>query len=226
MLKSKMAQRSSRSGFTRVQARGERSLFERRPNISGEFLKALAAKLQCLTQEPEFESPVGISPEDIFHYIYAVFYAPTYQARYSEFLNKNFPRVPLTANLDLFRSLASKGRELVALHLLKTEDAPQSNNPITTFPIAGTDEVLRVRYVPDKQRVEINDDQYFSEVPPEIWEFTVGGYQVLEKWLKDRKGRVLSNDDIQHWQRVVVDLGETRRLMAEIDALIPEWPMQ
>ncbi len=109
---------------------------------------------------------------------------------------------------------------------MKTEDAPQLNNPITTFPIAGTDEVLRVRYVPDKQRVEINDDQYFSEVPPEIWEFTVGGYQVLEKWLKDRKGRVLSNDDIQHWQRVVVDLGETRRLMAEIDALIPEWPMQ
>ena len=65
-----------------------------------------------------------------------------------------------------------------------------------------------------------------AKSPPEIWEFTVGGYQVLEKWLKDRKGRVLSNDDIQHWQRVVVDLGETRRLMAEIDALIPEWPMQ
>jgi hypothetical protein len=100
------------------------------------------------------------------------------------------------------------------------------NTFVTGFPIAGTDEVTRVRYVPEKERVEINDDQYFSAVPPDIWQFSIGGYQVCEKWLKDRKGRVLNNDDIQHWQRVVVALGETRRLMDEIDALIPEWPMQ
>jgi len=159
-------------------------------------------------------------------YIYALLHSPGYRSRYIEFLKQDFPRIPLTADLDLFRALAAKGRELVALHLLRTEDAPQLNTKITGFPITGTDEVTRVRYVPEKQRVEINDDQYFSGVPVETWEFTVGGYQVCEKWLKDRKGRVLSNDDIEHWQRVVVALGETRRLMAEIDALIPEWPMQ
>jgi predicted helicase len=197
----------------------------RRPNLSLDFLNAWVLRLG-LRQEEQFGLPVGITAEDIFNYIYAVFHAPGYRTRYAEFLKRDFPRVPLTADLDLFQALAAKGRELVALHLLRTEDAPQLNTKITRFPIAGTDEVTRVRYVPEKQRVEINDDQYFSDVPAEIWEFTVGGYQVCEKWLKDRKGRVLSNDDIEHWQRVVVALGETRRLMAEINALIPEWPLR
>jgi predicted helicase len=194
----------------------------KRPNISRRFLDACALRLG-LKQEDEFGLPLGITAEDIFHYMYAVFHAPGYRTRYADLLKRDFPRVPFTADLDLFRDLAKKGCDLVALHLLK---AGQLNTLVTGFPVAGTDEVTRVRWVPDKQRVEINDDQYFSDVPAEVWEFTIGGYQVCEKWLKDRKGRVLSNDDIQHWQRVVVALGETRRLMAEIDALIPEWPMQ
>ena len=131
----------------------------------------------------------------------------------------------LRGPVDVIPVEAEELRTLVQ-HEMETEDAPQLDEFITKFPIAGTDEVTRVRYVPGKQRVEINDDQYFSDVPPDIWQFSIGGYQVCEKWLKDRRGRVLSNDDIQHWQRVVVALGETLRLMAEIDALIPEWPMQ
>ena len=196
-----------------------------RPNLSREFLTLLARKLGLGQIEP-FGLPEGIVAEDVFNYIYSVLHSPGYRLRYLEFLKQDFPRVPLTADKTLFTALAAKGRELVALHLLRSEDAPQLDKLITKFPIAGTDEVTRTRYVPDKQRVEINDDQYFSNVPPEVWEFTIGGYRVCEKWLKDRKGRVLSNDDIQHWQRVVVALNETRRLMAEIDALIPEWPMQ
>lgn len=203
-----------------------RDLFAgRRPNLSRAFLDLLAEKLH-LSQEPEFGLPEGISPEDIFHYIYAVFYAPGYRARYAEFLKQDFPRVPLTSDLMLFRALAANGRELVALHLLNVADAPQIDRFTTQFRKAGTNRVDKVKYGAGKQRVWINDDQYFEGVPAETWNFHIGGYQVCEKWLKDRKGRTLSYDDLQHWQRIVVALGETQRLMREIDVLIPSWPLR
>ncbi len=196
----------------------------RRPNLSRRFLDALAASLH-LPQEPEFGLPEGISPEDIFHYIYAIFHAPGYRTRYAEFLKRDFPRVPLTADLALFRALAAKGRELIALHLLREADAPQLHQFVTQFPKPGTDRVDKVKYDAETQRVWINDEQYFAGVPAETWDFHIGGYQVCEKWLKDRKKRKLSHDDLQHWQRMVVALTETRRLMQEIDALIPAWPI-
>ncbi|MHB8304194.1 MAG: type ISP restriction/modification enzyme, partial [Acidobacteriaceae bacterium] len=196
----------------------------RRPNFSRRFLDALAEKLH-LPQEPEHGLPEGISPEDIFHYIYAIFHAPGYRTRYAEFLKRDFPRVPLTADLALFRALAAKGRELVALHLLKESDAPQLHAFVTQFPKPGTDRVDKVKYEAAPQRVWINDEQYFAGVPAETWNFHIGGYQVCEKWLKDRKKRKLSHDDLQHWQRMVVALTETRRLMQEIDALVPAWPL-
>ena len=196
-----------------------------RPNISHSFLSRLSQTLG-LEQESEFGLPKGISPEDIFHYIYAIFHAPGYRTRYAEFLKRDFPRVPLTANIELFRALGEKGKQLVALHLLKVEDAPQLDVFLTGFPVTGSNEVLRAKYTPENCRVWINDDQYFSDVPAATWNFLVGGYQVCEKWLKDRKGRILTYADLQHWQRVVVALTETQRLMTEIDDLIPQWPLR
>lgn len=128
-------------------------------------------------------------------------------------------------DLELFRTLAGKGCELVALHLLNVTDAPQIDQFNTKFRKKGTNAVERVEYDPGTQHVKINDEQYFENVHPEAWNFHVGGYQVCEKWLKDRKGRKLSYDDIQHWQRMVVALTETQRVMEEIDALIPAWPL-
>jgi predicted helicase len=195
------------------------------PNLSRAFLGELAARFGG-QQEPRYGLPKVLTPEDIFHYIYAVFHAPGYRARYADFLKRDFPRVPLTADLRLFRALAKKGRELVALHLLNEEQAPQINRFVTKFRKAGTNVVEKVEYDPGTRHVHINDKQYFEGVPSETWDFHIGGYQVCEKWLKDRKGRALSYDDTQHWQRVVVALTETRRLMEEIDALIPEWPLR
>ncbi len=120
----------------------------------------------------------------------------------------------------------------MALHLL---ESPLLNTLITTFSVAGDNDVVRVRYVqPDQDaegkpttgRVYINTTQYFEGVPPEVWEFRVGGYQVLEKWLKGRKGRRLTFDGLMHYQKVVVALKETMRLMQEIDEVIPVWPIQ
>ena len=170
-------------------------------------------------------------PEEIFHYIYAILHSPTYRTRYAEFLKIDFPRVPLTSDRKLFAGLAEKGRELAALHLM---ESAALNTLVTTFTVSGSHRVEKVRYDKKTQRVFINKDQYFEGVPPQAWEFCIGGYQVCQKWLKDRKGRELSWEDQQHYQKIVVALQETIRLMGEIDALIlsatlrinPAWPLK
>jgi predicted helicase len=199
----------------------------RRPNISPAFLKALAEKLEA-PQEGSHGLPKGVTPEDIFHYAYAVFHSPTYRTCYAEFLKIDFPRLPLTSNRDLFFSLAALGGELVGLHLM---ESPKLNDLITEFPEKGSDAVEKVTFAVDATstlgRVWINPTQYFGGVPAAVWSFHIGGYQVCEKWLKDRKGRTMTYEDIQHYQKIVIALNETIRLMAEIDKVIETqggWP--
>lgn len=170
-------------------------------------------------------------PDDILSYIYGIFHSLTFRYRYAEFLKIDFPRVPFTSNLDLFRNLVYLGRKLISLHLL---ESPKFNNFITNFPIPGDSQVANrggfPKYTqPDKEhigRVYINHEQYFEGVPKNVWEFEIGGYQVLYKWLKDRRGCLLDYDDKCHYQKIIVALSETIRLMDEIDAAIPSWPLQ
>lgn len=192
-----------------------------RPNFTSDFLKSLAEKLK-LPQTKPHGLPKDITPADIFNYAYAVFHSPTYRTRYAEFLKIDFPRLPLTSNLKLFRTLAAKGAELVALHVM---ESPKLENFITEFPVKGGNEVEKVQYTDNDQRVWINAKQYFGGVPKSVWESHVGGYQVCERWLKDRKDHKLSYDDIQHYQKIIVSLNETSRIMAEIDKTIPAWPI-
>jgi hypothetical protein len=103
---------------------------------------------------------------------------------------------------------------------------PKLDNLITKYPIVGPSQVETVRYDEANQRVYINKSQYFEGIPLEIWNFHIGGYQVCQKWLKDRKGRPLTFDDSFHYQKIIVALKETIRLMGEIDTLIPTWPLQ
>ena len=168
--------------------------------------------------------------EDILNYIYAVFHSPTYRQRYAEFLKIDFPRVPMTASPELFRKLCILGKELVALHLL---ESPKVSEHSVSFPEPGDNMVEKgypkfVFYEEEKTGyVYINKTQYFKGIPKEVWEFHVGGYQVCEKWLKDRRGRKLSSyEDRTHYQKVVVALKETIRLMGEIDRAVPGWPME
>ncbi len=172
------------------------------------------------------------TPKDIFHYVYAIFHSPAYRIRYAEFLKIDFPRVPLTTDVALFRALCAFGQELVGLHLLESPAVGQS---ITRYPIAGDNKVAKgyPKYVPPKKeqegRVHINKAQYVEGISPALWEFRIGGYQVLHKWLKDRRGRVLSYDDLTHYQQTIVALQETIRIMGEIDEVIEEhggWPLQ
>jgi hypothetical protein len=198
-------------------------------------------------------------PEDVLHYIYAVLHSPTYRERYAEFLRIDFPRIPLTTNRELFRELCGLGAELVALHLLESPRvnqfitrypvagdnrveaghprylAPGQAGPSShrrdagaTPPDAGGARAGRV-YISKDNRRQNRQGQYFEGVPPEVWEFHVGGYQVCEKWLKDRRDRNLSFDELTRYQQIVVALHETIRLMGEIDRAIEShggWPLR
>ena len=178
--------------------------------------------------------PVGLTPEDIFRYAYAVFHSPGYRSRYAEFLKIDFPRLPLTDNLELFHALARLGGELVALHLLESKllDKPISNyigNERTVSKVGWTANYGGTVWIDGKGTAKSfqRGSSGFSPVPEAVWNFHIGGYQVCEKWLKDRKGRSLSNDDIAHYQKIVVALNETIRLMKEIDEVIDRhggWP--
>jgi predicted helicase len=195
----------------------------RRPNLSSSFLKSLSTALG-LAQAGAHGLPAGLTPEDIFHYAYGVFHSPGYRSRYAQFLKTEFPRLPLTGNLELFRALARLGSELVALHLL---ESPKLAKPRTKF-IGGRDpEVEKVSWSKNTVWIDKAQTTGFRGVPESVWNFHIGGYQVCEKWLKDRKGRTLSKDDIAHYHKIVVALAETIRLMAEIDKVIEKhggWP--
>lgn len=201
----------------------------REPNLSPAFVQALSGKLGlAFIPDGMGDGRSTFGPEDVFHYAYAVFHSPTYRSRYAEFLKIDFPRLPLTGDRGLFFALAALGRELTSLHLLKS---PKLDEFITTYPAAGSNRVEKVGFAPEPGqaglgRAWINAGQYFGGVPVEVWQFKVGGYQVCEKWLKDRRGRVLTGEDIRHYQRVVVSLRETIRLMEEVDRAIPKWPVE
>ena len=165
-------------------------------------------------------------PEDVFHYMYAVFHSPTYRSRYAEFLKIDFPRLPLTSNVELFRELCALGKKLVAYHLL---EAPMhhieyyflGNEP--SNPIApGYPKI-------DGNNVMINESEGFPLVALDVWNFHIGGYQVCEKWLKDRRGRELSEEDVTHYLKILTAITETIRLMEEVDEAIESaggWPMR
>ena len=207
-------------------AKGEMQFEEgrRHPNLNPEFIKAVSDKLGLqFVSDGKGDLKETFGPEDVFNYAYAVFHSPTYRSRYAEFLKIDFPRLPLTSDKELFKALTEKGTELVSLHLM---ESPMLNNLITKYPVAGANQVEKVSYDESNQRVYINKAQYFEGVPPEVWNFHIGGYQVCQKWLKDRKGRTLTYDDLTHYQKVAVSLKETIRLMAEIDGLIPGWPVE
>lgn len=197
----------------------------RRVNLSLKFIKQLAKSMQLkFVEDGQGDLKKTFGPEDIFFYIYAVLHSPIYRSRYAEFLKIDFPRIPLPSSVELFRYLVPLGRELVNLHLMETL-GPE----LATYPVQGNNEVDKPTFDENTQRVYINQTQYFEGVPTDVWNFQMGGYQVCHKWLKDRKGRVLSYDDLTHYQNIVSALSETIRLMTEVDSVIDGhggWPLQ
>ena len=161
----------------------------------------------------KFNDAVGkeTTPEEILAYIYAVLHSPSYRERYKEFLKVDFPRIPLPKTAKEFNRLTAIGQQLIDLHLMNNT---QSWKCTTTFPEVGSQQVDFQEW--KDGQVWINDKQYFGNVPESVWEFYIGGYQPAQKWLKDRKGRTLSFDEIKHYLHIIHALEETERLMKEI----------
>ncbi|MEK8017261.1 MAG: type ISP restriction/modification enzyme, partial [Candidatus Parabeggiatoa sp.] len=188
---------------------------KRKPNFAPKFIKDVETRLKLQFIEDgtgDFATTIG--PEDIFHYMYAVFHSLTYRQRYAEFLKIDFPRLPLTRDKTLFQQLANLGEQLVAIHLMEADIESDSG-----YPIEGDNRVDKITY--KNEKVYINKTQYFDNVTEAVWQFQIGGYQVCQKWLKDRKGRQLNYDDCNHYLYILAALEHTIQLMAEIEATPP-----
>ncbi len=188
-------------------------------NIVDEGLRSMGTQL--VRTEGLSESLVCVR---IFDYIYAVLHSPCYRSRYAECLKIEFPRLPFPGSLDLFRNLARCGEDLVSLHLLQST---KLDKLLTAFTGPAKPEVEKVSYVNETVWLDKAQSKGFRGVPENVWNFHIGGYQVCEKWLKDRKGRILSQKDIDHYQRIIVALSETIKVMAKIDKVIEAhggWP--
>lgn len=184
----------------------------RRPNFTGEIVNKFEYKLGLTFSTEKEDNNNTFAPIDILDYTYAVLHSPTYRKRYKVFLKSDFPRVPYPKDESFFWKLVKLGGELRQLHLL---ESPIVEKFSTTYPVEGSNEVGKINFADNK--VWINPEQYFDRVPQVAWEFYIGGYQPAQKWLKDRKGRVLSFEDIMHYQKIIVALTETDRIMKEID---------
>ncbi|MGB0863349.1 MAG: type ISP restriction/modification enzyme, partial [Saprospiraceae bacterium] len=194
---------------------------KRKPNLDPKIVEQIAKGLG-LEFTPEKEATAGtFAPIDILDYIYAVLHSPKYRETYKEFLKIDFPRVPYP-KADNFWELVKLGGELRQLHLLESDAVEEY---ITGYPEDGDNVVTRkltknsIGYEATSEtagKVWINDEQYFENVPLVAWEFYIGGYQPAQKWLKDRRNRELSYEDILHYQKIIVALTKTAEVMEKI----------
>lgn len=153
------------------------------------------------------------SPEEILGYIYAVLHAPTYRRKYAEFLRIDFPRIPFAETNADFEALSNLGWELIEAHLMR--EMPKRG--LGDYHGKGDNTVEQVRWSAEDQRISINRTQSFAPVPEAVWNFHIGGYQVIDKYLKSRKDRELSLDEITHVGRICDALAFTIDQMTKID---------
>jgi len=186
---------------------GNLFLREKTANISNRILSTIE----------DFYSQT-IIPENFLSYIYAICFSNIFREKYDEFLRIDFPRVPFTKNIEIFKEVSKIGKRLIDLHLLRNSELKQTS---AKFKGQGEDLVIDKRlYDEENKRVYINQNFYFEGIAPEVWEYQVGGYQVLDKYLKDRKGQRM--DDPRHFIHIATALEKTIEIQTEIDAIYPE----
>lgn len=185
---------------------------EKRANMDKAVLAKIASAIGAAT----------VDPEHVFAYIYGVLHTPSYRAKFKEFLKTEFPRIPYPKDKAQFDAVAAIGKELIDIHLMR-DSAPGLSETRARFPVAGNNEVDEVRFEEtpggSAGRVWINATQHFASVPMSAWGMTIGGYFPAQKWLKDRKGRTLSVEDIKHYQRIIIALIKTAEAVEKLDAL-------
>ena len=183
------------------------SSYEREVNIEPTIFEALEKAYGRKT-----------TPEMIFYYIYAVLYSNVYRQRYGEFLKSDFPRIPFCEDFNVFRAMSKEGKKLVDLHLMKSK---KLDKPVARFEGKGNNLVEKVIYDGAKGLLHINSKQYFRHIAPEIWQYQIGGYQIMDRYLKYRKGRRLLLNHIKHYCRIATVVKETCAIQKKLDTIYP-----
>ena len=186
----------------------------RHPNFDSTIIKKFADGLKLKFTEEKTDEKDTFAPIDVLDYIYAVLHSPKYRETYKEFLKIDFPKIPYPKDKSKFWKLVALGAQIREIHLLESD---KLNTLTIGYPVSGDNIVTKLSYTDDK--VFINDTQYFDKVPEVAWNFYIGGYQPAQKWLKDRKGKELTFDDICHYQKIINALYLTDNLMQEIDVI-------
>jgi len=178
----------------------------KKPNISSSIITKLTTAYETAP-----------TPEDIFYYIYGILYSNIYRTKYAEFLKIDFPKIPFTADHELFVKIGKAGKKLVDLHLMKPEVFTADKE--IKYQGSGDNVIGTPKYVEDSKQVMINKDNYFDGVDADVWTYQIGGYRPAEKWLKDRKGDTLTLDDVNHYRCICNALKATIELQTEIDEM-------
>jgi predicted helicase len=188
---------------------------QRRPNLNMEIVNTLAKRINLAFTDEKKEDGNSFAPIDILDYIYACLYSNNFRQKYMEFLKIDFPRIPWPENAEQFYKLAAIGSLLRNLHLM--ESIIPDNN-LALFPVDGSNVIENVKY--NDKTVYINKSQCFENVPAEIWNYYIGGYQPAQKWLKDRKGRSLDFSEKEHYQKIIRVLKLTMEIQQQIEEVI------
>ncbi|MFK5915401.1 MAG: N-6 DNA methylase [Woeseiaceae bacterium] len=195
------------------------------PNLNTKIISKISSIIEMEYVEQDSDLEDLYAPIDILDYVYAILYSPRYRKKYNDCLKSDYPRIKYPSSKEMFLRLSTLGREMRQIHLLESDVVVKY---ITSYPIDGGNTITRKIVKKDWElcdtkdqlgRIWINDEQYFDQIPLKAWEFYIGGYQPAQKWLKDRKGRKLNFDDILHYQKIIVSLVETDRIMQEIDKI-------
>lgn len=187
----------------------------RYPNLAPKIIESICNKLKLTFTHEKSPDKDSFAPVDLLDYIYAILYSPKYRLKYQELLKIDFPRVPYPKNIKQFWRLVKVGAQLRELHLLSS---PLLNSKTVTYPEGGDNVVSKCEF--QENKVWINDKQFFGNVPEVAWQFHIGGYQPAQKWLKDRKGRSLSYEEVLHYLKIITTLEHTGRIMLELDEVV------
>ena len=186
----------------------------RHPNFNNEIIQKFAKGLQLKFTEEKSGEEGTFAPIDVLDYIYAVLHSLKYRDTYKEFLKIDFPKVSYPTDKEKFWKLVALGTQIREIHLLESN---KLNTLTIGYPVSGDNIVSKLKY--ENEKVHINDTQYFDKVPEVAWNFYIGGYQPAQKWLKDRKNKELTYDDIIHYQKIINALYLTDKLMLQIDEI-------
>lgn len=195
----------------------QKSFFDvnRTDNFNHEIISKIADILKMNYSVESDNSNKTFSAIDVLDYIYAILNSNKYRQSYNELLKIDFPHVPYPKNAKYFFNIVQKGKTLRKLHLLEDIDIDKN---IAEFNIQGSDIISKISY--KEEKIYINSNQYFDNVKEYIWNFYIGGYQPAKQYLKDRKCRTLSYEEVEHYQKMIIAISKTIEIMEEIDKIV------